>query len=70
MSNLPPLPPDRRIDRGKIEGYLLHLINGRGKAAFFQAYGFSLANWETLRGALLDHAGSLPPTRISLCRRA
>jgi len=58
MTNLPLLPPDRHIDRSKIEDYLLHPINGRGKAAFFQAYGFSLAQWEALRSALLDHAAS------------
>ena len=56
MPNPPPLPPDRRINRSKIEDYLLHPINGRGKAAFFQAYGFSLAAWEALRDALLEHA--------------
>lgn len=58
MPNLPPLPPDRNIDRSKIEDYLLHPINGRGKAAFFDAYGFSLALWEDLRVALLTHAAS------------
>ena len=56
MPNLSLLPPDRRIDRNKIEGYLLHPINGRGKAAFFAAYGFSLARWDVLRDALLEHA--------------
>jgi hypothetical protein len=40
---MPDLPPDRCVDRSKIEDYLLHPINGRGKAAFFEAYGFSLA---------------------------
>jgi hypothetical protein len=56
MTTLPPLPPDRRVDRNKIEDYLLHPINGRGKAAFFEAYGFSLARWMELQDALLDHA--------------
>ena len=50
------LPEARRIDRSKIDEYLLHPINGRGKAAFFQAYGFALPRWEQLRDALLDHA--------------
>ena len=50
------LPEARRIDRSKIDEYLLHPINGRGKAAFFEAYGFSLLRWEALRDALLDHA--------------
>lgn len=58
MPNLPTLPTDRRIDRSKIEEYLLHPINGRGKAAFFEAHGFSLARWEGLRDALLEHAAS------------
>ena len=52
------LPDIRRIDRSKIDGYLLHPINGRGKAAFFQAYGFALVRWEELRDALLDHAAT------------
>lgn len=39
MPNLPPLPLNRRVDRSKIENYLLHPINGRGKSAFFEAYG-------------------------------
>jgi hypothetical protein len=58
MPTAPTLPPDRLIDRSKIEDYLLHPINGRGKAAFFEAYGFALARWEELRAALLDHAAS------------
>ena len=58
MPNPPPLPLERRIDRSKIEDYLLHPINGRGKAAFFEAYGFSLARWDELRSALLEHAAS------------
>jgi hypothetical protein len=58
MPKLPPLPPDRQIDRSKIEDYLLHPINGRGKAAFFQAFGFSLLQWQALQSALLDHAAS------------
>ena len=56
MPNPPKLPDLRRIDRSKIDEYLLHPINGRGKAAFFEAYGFSLLRWEALRDALLDHA--------------
>ena len=40
------LPGARRIDRSKIDESLLHPINGRGKAAYFQAYGFTLPRWE------------------------
>jgi hypothetical protein len=58
MPNLPPLPPERRVDRSKIEDYLLHPINGRGKAAFFEAFGFSVLRWDELRTALLEHAAS------------
>lgn len=58
MPKLPPLPTDRRVDRSKVEDYLLHPVKGRGKAAFFQSWGFSLAQWEDLRGALLEHAAS------------
>ena len=50
------LPEARRIDRSKIDEYLLHPINSRGKASFFQAYGFALPHWEELRDALLEHA--------------
>lgn len=53
---LPPLPLNRRIDRSKIDDYLLHPINGRGKATFFEAFGFSLTESDVLRNALLEHA--------------
>ena len=36
----------------KITGYLL---KNPGKAKFFQAFGFSLARWQVLRDALLQH---------------
>jgi hypothetical protein len=55
---MPDLPPHRCVDRSKIEDYLLHPINGRGKAAFFEAYGFSLARWDELHSALIEHAAS------------
>lgn len=41
---LPTLPPDRHIDPGK--------------AAFFEACGFSLIRCDELRNALLDHAAT------------
>ena len=46
----PPCRPqqDRRVSAAP--------INGRGKAAFFEAYGFSRARWDELHRALLDHA--------------
>ena len=58
MPALPPLPPDRRIDRSKIEDYLLHPIKGRGKAAFFESFGFSPSRWHELHAALLEHAAT------------
>jgi hypothetical protein len=54
------LPTPRRIDRSKIDEYLLHPINGRGKAAFFQAYGFARDRWEELRDALVEHGAAWP----------
>ncbi len=56
MSNPPALPGDRYVDRAKIEAYLLHPVASRGKAAFFEAYGFTRLRWEQLRDALLEHA--------------
>ncbi|MDP2371613.1 DUF6883 domain-containing protein [Rhodoferax sp.] len=55
---MPPLPADRRIDRSKIDDYLLHPVKGRGKAAFFQAYGFAPERWHELRDALLAQAAA------------
>ena len=54
------LPDIRRIDRSKIDEYLLHPTTSRGKAAFFQSYGFTLDRWEDLRDALMVHAASCP----------
>ncbi|HWB50183.1 MAG TPA: hypothetical protein VG651_13815 [Stellaceae bacterium] len=42
----------------KITGYLLdpaHSDQAAGKAKFFQAHGFSAADWMELKKALLDH---------------
>jgi hypothetical protein len=58
MSATAGLPEVRRVDRIKIEEYLLHPVNGRGKAAFFQAFGFTALRWHELRDALLDQAQS------------
>lgn len=53
-----PLPPDRRVDKEKVTQYLLHPLNSRGKALFFERMGFSLDRWEQLADALLEHADS------------
>lgn len=58
MPALSTLPEDRHIDRSKMDDYLLHPVKGRGKAAFFQAFGFALGRWEELRDALLDQAAA------------
>lgn len=55
-----PLPNAERalIARSKILDYLLSETHpdGRGKARFFAAHGFSPAQWELLAAALRDHA--------------
>lgn len=64
MPSVPTLPDIRRIDRSKIDEYLLHPINSRGKASFFQAYGFALPRWEELRDALVEHAAAWPVAEV------
>ena len=46
------------VPEGKITGYLLSTTHrdGRHKAAFFLAVGFSAGAWQTLAAALLKHA--------------
>ena len=66
------LPTDRRIERSKIQGYLLHPVNGRGKAAFFESFGFSAKRDEELSMALLEHAAApreQPPIVSSVWQR-
>lgn len=46
------------VETQKITGYLLSEENSGGKAAFFVAVGFSLAQPEILRQALLAHAAA------------
>ena len=50
------LPPIRRIDRDKVEGYLLHPVKAHGKAQFFERFGFDRSRWHEFRTALLEHA--------------
>lgn len=49
------LPEHRTVEQRKVEEYLLHPVNRRGKAGFFYGYGFSLDRWEEFRDALLTH---------------
>lgn len=46
------------VARSKLVDYLLSAEHpdGRGKARFFSAHGFSPAEWEALAAALRDHA--------------
>ena len=46
------------VPKDKFTTYLLDETHqeGRGKALFFQHFGFSVAQWKVLAQALLDHA--------------
>ena len=56
-----------RVDGGKIVGYLLspHHPDGRSKAAFFGAFGFSLVRWELFAAALRDQGARGEVTAIA-----
>lgn len=50
---------DRAIaPQEKFTDYLLSHAKGEGKAAFFQAFGFSVERWDELASALREHASS------------
>jgi filamentous hemagglutinin len=53
------------IETAKITAYLLSEENSSGKSAFFTAFGFTAAQPETLRQALLAHAQEHDIRRIS-----
>ena len=46
-----------RVEREKIEGYLLSTISprGRSKAVFFLSFGFSMEHWQDFAEALRGH---------------
>ena len=57
MTQLPNVAHARVAD-AKITNYLLnpsHSAEASAKARFFRAHGFSIADWEELKKALLDH---------------
>ena len=56
-----------RIDREKVEGYLLNLTHrfGRPKAIFFLGFGFSANDWTVLAAALRDQGQSHPVASIT-----
>ena len=61
MAQLPGLA-NAVVADAKITDYLLndaHPNNG-GKAKFFMAFGFTPANWQELKNALLDHPRNNP----------
>ncbi len=47
-----------RVDKKKLEGYLLSEIHpeGAGKAAFFKRFGYTSSVWMLFRKALCQHA--------------
>lgn len=53
------------IAPAKIVDYLLTEENSGGKAAFFEAFGFTNTEWERLREALFLHAAEHPVTRFA-----
>jgi hypothetical protein len=59
-----PLPSERQIDRTKLVDYLLHPVNGKGKAGLFSRYGFTQANWDKLHDSLIEHARNWPVSNI------
>lgn len=52
------------VEEQKVTQYLLSEERSEGKAAFFAAFGFTLAQWELLRDALLAHASSYEVVRV------
>jgi hypothetical protein len=56
MAQLPNMA-NSTCDDKKIIDYLLNAAHpqNRGKANFFERFGFTLANWQELKKSLLDH---------------
>lgn len=59
-TRVPPGADRAIVSVEKVRDFLLSPVNprARGKAAFFQALGFTVSNWEVLRSALLEIARS------------
>ena len=53
------------VEDNKITAYLLSEENSGGKASFFVAFGFSLAQPAVLRSALLAHAATHEVARVA-----
>jgi hypothetical protein len=62
MSDRETLPSSSEawVEEKKIKEYLLNLdhAQGKSKAKFFLARGFSVDSWTTMRGALVTHAST------------
>ncbi|HBB88152.1 MAG TPA: hypothetical protein DC047_11095 [Blastocatellia bacterium] len=56
-----------KVERKKITEYLLNAEHryGASKARFFASFGFSLADWEALAGALLDHGRQFEVSEVT-----
>jgi hypothetical protein len=54
------------LPKSKVANYLLDLTNenGKTKARFFLAFGFTIDAWETMAQALIHHAGSPDEKKI------
>jgi len=54
------------VPKEKITGYLLSLTHsdGRSKAQFFLAFGFSVAKWQEMATALIAHATQYEVAKI------
>lgn len=52
------------VEERKVTAYLLSEERSEGKAAFFAAFGFTLARWDLLRDSLLAHAVSHEVARV------
>ena len=62
-----PNAADAVFDDRKLTNYLLnpgHPQN-RGKANFFASFGFTSANWQALKSALLDHPNQHPVANLT-----
>lgn len=53
------------VEERKVAAYLLSEENSGGKSAFFATFGFTVAQWEALRDALLEHAAAHEVARAS-----
>lgn len=53
------------VEEHKLTAYLLSEEHSGGKEAFFASFGFTVADWESLRDALLQHAAACEVTSTS-----